>query len=230
MDNRATFGVSYSSFNIDLELPRDLVIHQNHPDDAVFLTGSPGTTDLTGLDVAAVEAEIGVAFRLGYRNLAWLLSYSPKSPLSESGRLEIQQVNDPRPPGNGSFIYTAVTDVETAHAIRTGLMFARRLDVGQGLWLQTHLLLDVGTWDMTFEKGWTRFGSDQAAITASGSGDLLVPMLRFALSTDQWSIQVGVGVPQIDFSHDLAFVENHTADGLVWSFGGAFKPRKRIGR
>lgn len=220
-------GIGYSRARTDPKLPRDLKNHDNHPDDAIFLTGSPGTTDLRNADINAVELEVGLAYRLGFRNFAVIAMYVPKIPISSSGRLEIQQINDPRPPAMGSFIYSQFGDVGVGHAARTGLAFAVRLSEGSDWWLETQGLVDLGRWDMTFQKGWSRFGRDQPAIVSEATGFEISPQVRVALATGAWSLYAAGTYSQIRFDHGLAHLETHTGSGLKFGLGGSLMLPRR---
>lgn len=224
--NKINFNASaaYSHIFLDPALPRDLKNHENHLDDAVFLTGSPGVTDLSRLDVDAVEIRIGLAYRLGFRNLAFILDYAPRFPVSSSGRLEIQQANDPRPPAIGSFVYSSIPEVGIAHAARPGLGFATRLSDAEDWSLETQAFVDIGRWNMTFEKGWSRFGRDQAAITSRASGFEVAPGLAVSLRSTRWSIFGGAQYMRVRFRHESAHLEDHTGAGFAMSFGGRFHP------
>jgi hypothetical protein len=213
-------GVAYEHVSLDPDLPRDLINHETHPDDAAFLFGSPGTTDLERIDIDAVQMQIGIAYRLGFRNLAWTVSYAPEVPVAWDGREEQQQINDPRPPAMGSFIYTKLQDVGISHVITTGLGFAFRLSEGQDWWLETQGLVSVGRWDMTFEKGWSRFGQDQPAITSQATGIDLSPKFVVSLRTSGYGFDVGVSYRRLRFHHSATNLEDHTAQGLSFSLGG----------
>jgi hypothetical protein len=212
-------GAGFARNVFNPNLPRDLVNHQNHPDDAVFLTGSPGTTVLEEIHVNTVQIQVGVIHPLGYSNMGFLANYVAEVPISFDGRVEQQQANDPRPPGNGSFIYTMLADVGIGHLFSTGLSFATRISEGENIWLETQGLLVVGRSTMTFEKGWSRFGQDQAAISSEASGLELSPKLTIAIRNARVGADLGLAYRQIRFSHDAETLEDHTARGLSLSFG-----------
>lgn len=212
------FGAGYLRVSMDPELPRDLINHQSHPEDA-FLTGSPGVTDLQEITVNAAEIETGLAYRPTDANFALIFEYVLKVDISSSGRLEKQQENDSRQPAMGSFIYSQLTDVKPGHALRTGAAGAWRLSERRDLWLEVRGLVDIGRWDMTFEKGWSRHGSDQAAIISTASGFEVSPRARFAFVTDIWAFHATAAFTQIAFSHELVHLEPHDAAAFSIAFG-----------
>jgi hypothetical protein len=214
------FGVTYERIRIDPNLPRDLRVHDNHPEDAAFLTGSAGETDLDSIEINAIGLEAGVAYRLGYRSLALIGAYVPKIAVTSSGRLEMQQANDQRAAAIGSYVYSQLDGSSVAHAVRTGLGAAFRLSDSRDRWLEIQGLVDVGRWDMTFEKGWTRFGRDQAALSSEATGVEISPRLRVSMFAGVWAIQGYVAYTQIQFSHQAAHLEHHVGTGLSLGFGG----------
>jgi hypothetical protein len=213
-------GARYVRNVFDPKLPRDLVNHENHRDDALFLFGSPGTTVLGEIHVNTVQLQFGVAHPLGYSNVAFLANYIAEVPVSFDGRVEQQQANDTRPPASGSFIYTMLDDVSTAHLASTGLGFAARLSEGENIWLETQALLVFGKWDMTFEKGWSRFGRDETAIRSKASGFEFSPKVVIGIRNARVGADAALAYRQLRFRHDAESLEDHTARGLSMSFGG----------
>jgi len=215
------FSLGYSRLSMDPNLPRDLQIHDNHPDDEL-LTGSPGNTDLDDIQLNSLELEIGPSFRLGKSNMALFAFYVVKIPFSKVGRDERQQENDPRPPSGGSYIYTKLADASIGHIFRSGLGAAFCISEYQNFWLEIRCLFDVGKWDMDFDKGWTRYGRDESEWRSEASGFFFSPIGKISLSTDRWSIFFSVGSAQISFNHPHPNLETHTGKGYEISLGGRF--------
>lgn len=215
------FSLGYSRLSMDPNPPRDFQIHANHPDDE-FPTGSPGNTDLDYIQLDSLELEIGPSFRLGKSNMALFAFYVAKIPFSKVGRNERQQENDPRPPAEGSYIYTKLGDTSIGHIFRSGLGAAFCISEYQKFWLEIQCLFDVGKWDMDFEKGWTRFGRDEAEWRSEASGFFFSPKGKISLSTDRWSIFFSVGIAQISFKHPHPNIETHAGRGYEISLGGRF--------
>ncbi len=216
-----SFSLGYSRLAMDPNPPRDFQIHANHPDDE-FPTGSPGNTDLDYIQLDSLELEIGPSFRLGKSNMALFAFYVAKIPFSKVGRDERQQENDPRPPSEGSYIYTKLGDASIGHIFRSGLGAAFCMSEYQKFWLEIQCLFDVGKWDMDFEKGWTRFGRDEAEWRSEASGFFFSPKGKISLSTDRWSIFFSVGIAQISFKHPHPNIETHAGRGYEISLGGRF--------
>ena len=215
------FSLGYSRLSMDPNPPRDFQIHANHPDDE-FPEDSPGNTDLDYIQLDSLELEIGPSFRLGKRNMALFAFYVAKIPFSKMGRDERLQENDPRPPAYGSYIYTKLGDTSIAHIFRSGLGVAFSISEYQEFWLEIQCLFDVGKWDMDFEKGWTRFGRDEAEWRSEASGFFFSPKGKISLSTDRWSIFFSVGIAQISFKHPHPNIETHAGRGYEFSLGGRF--------
>jgi hypothetical protein len=213
------FGAGYSHLTLDPNLPRDLINHENHPDDTPFLTGNPGTTDLQAVTMNVIEIEAGMAFRPAYRSFAVIAEYVLKANSTASGRLERQQINDPRPAAQGSFIYTQLDSAPVSHGIRTGVSAAMLLSPAAGRWIEVQGLVDLARRDMTFEKGWSRFGKDQPALVSTARGFEMSPKLRVALAMGPLAIFGSVTYTQIRFSHDSASLESHQGTGLALGFG-----------
>jgi hypothetical protein len=222
-DSKWKWNISagYSHLSIDPHLPRDLRFHENHPDDT-FLVGSPGETDLKNVVVDTFDIEAGFAYEPMFRNFDILASYVAKIPVQESGRLERQQANDPRPPAIGSFIYSQLNQASVGHVFRPGIGLKFRLSEKLRLWLEAQGLVDFGRWDMTFEKGWSRYDMDQPAITSKATGFYLSPKGRVVLGTKKWSLYLLAGYAQIRFNHDIPNLESHTAYGHDLGFGARF--------
>jgi len=215
------FSLGYSRLSMDPNLPRDLQIHVNHPDDE-FLTGSPGNTDLDYIQLDSLELEIGPSFRLGKRNMALFALYVAKIPFSKVGREERQQENDLRPPSEGSYIYTKLVDAKIGHIFRSGLGLAFPISENQNFWLEIRCLFDVGKWDMDFDKGWTRYGRDESEWNSEASGFFFSPKGKISLSMDRWSIFFSVGSAQISFDHPHPNLETHRGKGYEISLGARF--------
>ena len=215
------FSLGYSRLSMNPNLPRDFQIHANHPDDE-FPTGSPGNTDLDRIQLDSLELEIGPSFRLGKSNMALFAFYVAKIPFSKVGRDERQQENDPRPPSEGSYIYTKLADTGIGHIFRSGLGAAFQISEYSDSWLEIQCLFEVGKWDMDFEKGWTRFGRDEAEWRSEASGFFFSPKGKMSLSTDRWSIFFSLGSTQINFDHPHPHLETHACRVYEVALGGRF--------
>ncbi len=97
---RGFFDAQYGHASLGVDLPRDLRIHANHPDDP-FLPGDPGETPLDRVAVDNLQLEVGLRYALALRPVAFFLGYVAAIPFSQDGRSERQQANDPRPPSSG---------------------------------------------------------------------------------------------------------------------------------
>ncbi len=122
-------GISY--FMMDPNLHRDLTTHSTHPDDQSFMSGSPGNTELDDVDITFLNLEVGYArpittVQVDYR---WELgfSYVLKIPFSESGPEDKQNENDTRPATEGSFIYTALSEVALQHEVGLNVTYWQAL-------------------------------------------------------------------------------------------------------
>lgn len=219
----ANVGLGYARLSLDPNPPRDLRLHENHRDD-FFLVGSPGETDLERFVVQALEVQLGFAYRLGLRNLALTFDYVPHLLGQVDGRLEQRQANDPRPPANSSFVYSTVRDVGVRHAVRTGLALAAQLSRDDDWWFEVRMSVDAGRHDATFEKGWSRFGRDEPAITSTARGIEISPGGKVSIRTSRWSAFGGASYTHITYSHELAHLEDHSAKGWGISLGASVRP------
>jgi hypothetical protein len=213
-----TAGFGYAPLSADVELPRDLRIHANHRDDT-FLTGDPGETSLDRLGLNAIDFDLGLRYRLGYRNVAFLVHYTAKAPVGTSGRAERQQANDPRPPAEGSYVYTKLAKVHVGHVVGAGLALAVPVSSAQGFWLEFQGVVEIGRWNMDFEKGWTRFGQDEAEVVSAATGLYLLPRLGLSFGTRKWALFVTGGPARITLDHDVQRLANHTATGFEIKLG-----------
>jgi len=201
-----------------VDIPRDLRIHANHPDDP-FLTGDAGQTLLERVSTGTIDLAGGITYRPGDVNVALVVSYVAKIPIQKEGRAERQQANDTRPPAYGSYIYTKLADISVAHAVRSGVAFAIPVSRRRGWWLELQGLLDLGRWPMGFEKGWTRFGRDEAE-TGSGAGGFYVARrLKAALGTPKTAFFVAAAHGQVALHYDDVRLANHTGAGFELTLG-----------
>ena len=221
---RVTWGVAagYSDLALELDLPRDLRIHATHRDDTM-LTGDAGDTVLRHMYLGTLDLEAGLAYRPGDVNVALIAAAVVKVPIREEGRAERQQANDPRIPAFGSYIYTKVSNVGPGAALRSGLGLAAPLSARRGWWLEFQGVLDLGRWGMDFDKGWTRFGRDEAETASRARGTYIAPRFRLSVGTSQTALHIAAARTQIAFKHDDARLANHTAKGLELSVGTQFR-------
>jgi hypothetical protein len=211
-------ALSYSRFGLGLDLPRDLTYHSNHPDDW-FLSGDPGSTELSRAWVDAVEAEGGIRYRLGAAGLGATLSYAMRIPLATTGRSERQQANDPRPPNLGTFIYSTVRDVGVSHALRAGLEWSRPTRSASRGWVEFEVLLELDRWTATVEKGWSRYGLDQAELTSKATGYALGPTARLRIGKGALAFQLAASLPHLVLSFAQPQLQSSSASGFGFSAG-----------
>ena len=165
---RADAGVSY--LWLDPNLPRDLTIHTTHVDDQTFMTGSPGETDLSEVSITFLNLSLGYVWPIDEQikhGWNWGIAYVLKIPVSEDGREEIQNENDTRPSTSGSYIYTKINEVEPQHEIAVDLSYWR--STGKIRYALTPRLT-IGYWQLSFEKGWNRFGCDEIEHSSDAKG------------------------------------------------------------
>jgi hypothetical protein len=213
--------LAYSSLPLGFaaaDIPRDLRIHANHPDDP-FLTGDAGQTLLERVSTGTIDLVGGIAYRPGDVNVALIVSYVAKIPIQKEGRAERQQANDGRPPAYGAYIYTKLAHISVAHAVRSGVAFAIPVSRRRGWWLELQGLLDLGRWPMGFEKGWTRFGRDEPE-TASGAGGFYAARrLKAALGTPRTAFFVTAAHGQVALHYDDTRLADHTGSGFELTLG-----------
>ncbi len=210
-------GISY--FQMDPSLPRDLTIHNTHVDDRPFMTGSPGDTDLSKVDMTFLNLSLGYIWPLESQvtyGWDWGVSYVLKIPLEEDGREEKQNENDPRPPTEGSFIYTTITDVQPQHEVGVNLSY---------WWASGELRYSItpsvyiGYWQMAFEKGWDRFGQDQAEQASDAKGFSISPQIEVSIGTPSLKLAVSAAYRAIDLEYDTSALGSSVAQGI--EIGGA---------
>jgi hypothetical protein len=204
------------------DIPRDLRIHANHRDDP-FLTGDAGQTLLERISAGTLDLEAGLAYRPGDVNVALVVSYVAKIPVQEEGRAERQQANDPRPPAYGAYIYTKASRIDVAHAFRTGVAFAIPVSRRRGWWLELQGLLDLGRWPMALEKGWTRFGRDEAETGSEARGFYVARRLKASFGTPKTSFFVSVAHGQVALHYEDSRLANHTGAGVELGLGTQFR-------
>ena len=207
-----------SEFRLDPNLPRGLRVHENHPDDRSFLSGNAGSTDLEEVTLTLLNTSIELDLDLGESGGSELrLVYNLKVPLTEEGRREKQQENDPRPPREGSFIFTQVERMEPAHEIGAG--FGQTAGERVQVWLSPMLFL--GYWQISFSRGWDRFGSDETTLTGDARGFSLFPEIELGLGTTRLRGSVTVGYRSLDLEYEPRSLGNARADG--WELGVALR-------
>ncbi|NQT92029.1 MAG: hypothetical protein HQ559_04645 [Lentisphaerae bacterium] len=209
---RASAGLS--GFVFDPSLPRDLTIHRTHPDDQAFMPGDPGETVLRR--AGSVFLDLGVA---GEWELdggwAWGLGGTLKLPFWVEGRKEIQCENDQRPPTQGSYIYTAITDMQPVPEI--GVSIRHRCLTRQGAGFSVVPSLRASYWHMTFEKGWNRFGKDEFEQSSDARGIGLSPSLAVSACVKRWEF-TGLGAYRLlVLEYDTTVLGSSVAQG--WEVG-----------
>jgi hypothetical protein len=137
-------GYEYRSF--------DTVVyeHETHPQDASFLTGSPGSTEIDDGHFLAMGLRGEIRSLFGVP----LEIFADVGFLASGTRDEHQNDNDPRPPENGSFVYSKLDPCGAEVAVGAQYrLFGNRLGIGgEGNW----------AW-IPVEHGWDRFGEDEKA-------------------------------------------------------------------
>lgn len=216
-------GVSH--FTMDPDLPRDLIIHPTHPDDRSFMIGYPGTTDLDEVYMTFLNIEVGhnwpITTQIDYR-WEWGVSYVLKVPVSEDGREEKKNENDTRPATESSFIYTELSDVSCQHEIGLKATYWQsigsdkfRFSITPGLYL--------GYWQMAFEKGWDRFGRDQAEAESDASGFSISPQIAFTIDTSNLNFTVFTGYRAISLDYDYDSMDSSSATGVEFGASVGWK-------
>jgi hypothetical protein len=142
------FLLGYRAINI-----RDTYAHDTHPDD-FFLPNAnvPGSAGTTTIDGTSSFALVGFRFQPAPIEQVWTLNFDAGALLGGQ-RDDHQNVNDPRPPSNGAFIYEEA---------RFGMMF------GTGASYNFHRLslgLQAEVYGVFVDRGWDRYSQDQSANT-----------------------------------------------------------------
>lgn len=215
----ADFG--YSSLPLHFtaaDIPRDLRIHANHRDDP-FLTGDAGQTLLERVSVGSIDWSGGIAYRPGDVNVALVVSYVAKIPVQKEGRAERQQANDTRPPAYGAYIYTKLSHISVAHALRSGVAFAVPVSRRRGWWLELQGLLDLGRWTAGFEKGWTRFGRDEPETGSDATGFYVGRRLKAALGTPRTAFFVAAAHGRVALHYKDVRLADHSGAGFELTLG-----------
>lgn len=216
-------GVSY--FKMDPDLPRDLVVHSTHPDDRSFMSGSPGSTKLDDVDITFLNLEVGhnwpISKQVDYR-WEWGVSYVLKVPLSDDGRNEKQNENDTRPAAEGSFIYTKLSDVSCQHEVGLKAIYWQSIDSDKFRFSITPGLY-LGYWQMTFDRGWNRFGHDQAEWKSDASGFSISPQIAFSLDTSNLNFTVFTGYRAISLDYDYDSMDSSSATGVEFGASVGWK-------
>lgn len=214
-----TFSGGYSFLKLNPNLPRELTAHdQNHPQDInnpPLLKGFAGSTPLDRVMSNLVEFEGGVTRRDEDSAAGLLLEGVVKVPLTSNGRFEIQQVNDTRDPSIGSFIYTKLQHVAPAFGGRIGVSLRPVSWRGR----QLTVFGDIVAWNMTFEKGWSRFAADQQEVIAQATGVEVSPKARLSFERKGYALHLTGGATLIHFGYDTTpAVPSHWGTGV--SIGG----------
>jgi hypothetical protein len=205
-------GISY--IQLDPNLPRDLINHTTHPDDQSFMSGSPGSTDLKKVDITFLNLSFGYSWPLETQikyGKDWGIFYTVKIPVEKNGTEEKQNQNDPRPPTEGSFIYTEITEVNVQHEVGTNFMFWWEIN---GLRYTITPRLNIGYWQMSFEKGWNRFGRHQAEQYSDAKGISISPQLEASIGTYKFKLGIFAAYRAINLEYNTAVLGNSMAQGL----------------
>jgi hypothetical protein len=211
-------GISYFSF--DPNLPNDLEMHNTHPDDRSFLSGSAGTTPLDEVNLTFLDLSLRRTWGIvkgpddGWD---WGLGYVLKVPVGETGRSHRQNENDYRPATEGSFIYTELSDVSPAHEVECSLRYWWFAN-NEILWA-IEPAVSVGYWDMTFEKGWDRFGLDEAEQTSDAKGVSVSPQFGVSSGTRDLRLSVVAAYRFVNLEYDTDVLGNEVAQG--WEVSGS---------
>lgn len=216
-------GVSY--FNMDPDLPQDLTIHSTHPDDRSFMSGSAGSTKLDEVDMTFLNLEVKYNFLIPItKKTFWKLepSYVLKVPVSEEGRARKQNENDTRPAVEGSFIYTELSDVSLQHEIGVKASFNSSISGTKAHYSITPSIY-LGYWQMSFEKGWDRFGRDETEYTSDADGFSISPQIAFALENKQLNFSVFAGYRAISLDYDSSSSDSSTATGIEFGASVGWK-------
>jgi TolB-like protein len=162
---RLSVDAGFSSFEFDPDLPLEATLHDTHPDDSTFMYGSPGTTPLDVASANFLDLALSCGIRSADKKTMFVLEYVFKLPVAVIGRSMHQNDNDTRPPENGSYVYTKIlNDFMPSHELGLGI---RRYIAGN---FYAYAVACGGFWDMRFETGWYRFGTDQAQASFPSSG------------------------------------------------------------
>ncbi|MCW5212284.1 hypothetical protein VU04_05180 [Desulfobulbus sp. TB] len=205
-------GVSY--FQFDPNLPRDLTIHQTHPDDQSFLFGSAGETKLNEVDSIFLDFSAERTWSISDK-WSWSLCYLLKIPMDEEGREGVQNENDFRPSTEGSFIYSQVNNIDPAHEF--GVNFSYRWFSENEINFEFRPGFFLGYWKMDFEKGWDRFGVDETSLSSGADGFSFSPKIAFAVGTPDIKLDISGGYRVINLEYDTDIFGSSEADG--WEIG-----------
>ncbi len=217
------FSIGGSYICIDPNLPRDLVNHQVHPDDVNIPIPEPGGT--TALDkVETVMLNLGIEYIMPRsRNFSWLVGYTIKIPGSTDGREEKQCPNDPRPPEQGSFVYTEIESMQPAHEIHGGVSYKVSSDKSTTVTISPRLAL--GYWEMQFEKGWDRFGADEISLKSDAKGFSFSPQIVLSAGSDFMNGSLLIAYRYMSLDYDYSELGSEVAQSweaglnIAFSFG-----------
>ena len=209
-------GISF--FNLDPQLPRDLLTHETHPDDD-FIIGPAGMTVLDKVKITTFDISLEYTRESSFlEEFSYLLEYTLRIPLNTSGRHEMQHMNDTRPPEMGSFQYTELSKVKSLNELGIGASYGFKSD--KNLRFSIRGLVSVGYWSMRFEKGWLRFSEDQTAIEGAVDGITIHPQL--GLNIGVLPAQVGITAGCLSFfaSYDEPQFNSETIAGCSLRLDG----------
>lgn len=125
--------------------------HETHPDDAIFMTGSPGSTSVDNAFLLALGLRVKRTNTFGLP----LEFTADAGGLLSLAKDRHQNNNDSRPKSQGSFVYSKVSPfgMET----RIGTLFYPFQDIPLGFGGEATLSV------FRTEHGWDRFGKDEKA-------------------------------------------------------------------
>jgi hypothetical protein len=144
------WGVTFGYAGMKFDGSGSAFVHSTHTDDVSFLgAGSAGKTDLGDepLDFGSI------GFRYQRKLMENVIFNAEVGWMGGDARDEKQNINDPRPAANGSFIYSKLEN-----AVYVGVGLSYDVPNVKGLYIGA----DVQATALFIEHGWDRFGSDQA--------------------------------------------------------------------
>lgn len=164
-------SAEYRNINVDHK-------HKTHPDDAGFLEGDAGSTDIKNAYFVAFTG------RLTKEKVSdtKVDVYVEGSILVGGGQEKKKNENDPRPTGNHSEIYSKVFPI--APEVATGVRYnvTNKFAVGA----------EVSAAYFWVEHGWNRFGKDDKSDTEGLAVFNVGPKLTWKLSEDMF-LEAGAG-------------------------------------
>ncbi len=164
------WGVTFGYAGMKIGGSGSSFVHSTHSDDVRFLgAGSAGETDL-GDEVLDFGS---IGFRYQRKLMKNVIFNAEVGWMGGDGRDEKQNINDPRPAANGSFIYSKLEN-----AVYVGVGFSYSIPNVKGLYVGA----DVQSTSLFIEHGWSRFGSDQAEEDSVEWMPAFCPKVGFAFS------------------------------------------------